>query len=149
MSQWKRNCLRCRRLGFNLWVGKIPWRRKWQLTPVFLPQKSHGQRNLAGLQSMGLQRVRHDWMTKQQHNQYAGRLHPFYLGGAGVADRASRKSCKATISVWALQGNQNRTVYFNGFQICKSVLILPDMVLYLNKKPQAPVFFSCLVPENF
>ena len=30
------------------WVGKIPWRRKWQPTPVFLPGKSHGQRSLAG-----------------------------------------------------------------------------------------------------
>ena len=29
-------------------LGKIPWRRKWQPTPVFLPGKSHGQRNLAG-----------------------------------------------------------------------------------------------------
>ena len=33
---------------FDAWVGKIPWRRKWQPTPVFLPGKSHGQRNLAG-----------------------------------------------------------------------------------------------------
>ena len=31
-----------RRHGFNSWVGKIPWRRKWQPTPVFLPEKSHG-----------------------------------------------------------------------------------------------------------
>ena len=38
----------CRRCGFNPWVWKIPWRRKWQHTPVFLPGKSHGQRNLAG-----------------------------------------------------------------------------------------------------
>ena len=30
------------------WVGKIPWRRKWQPTPVFLPEKSYGQRSLAG-----------------------------------------------------------------------------------------------------
>ena len=30
------------------WVRKIPWRRKWQCTPVFLPGKSHGQRSLAG-----------------------------------------------------------------------------------------------------
>ena len=30
------------------WVGKIPWRGKWQPTPVFLPGKSHGQRSLAG-----------------------------------------------------------------------------------------------------
>ena len=33
---------------FNLWVGKIPWSRKWQPTPVLLPGKSHGQRSLAG-----------------------------------------------------------------------------------------------------
>ena len=33
---------------YNSWVRKIPWRRKWQLTPVFLPEKSHEQRNLEG-----------------------------------------------------------------------------------------------------
>ena len=36
-----------RRCGFNPWVRKIPWRRKWQPTPVFLPRKSQGQRSLA------------------------------------------------------------------------------------------------------
>ena len=36
------------RPGFNPWVGKIPWRRKWLPTPVSLPGKSHGQRSLAG-----------------------------------------------------------------------------------------------------
>ena len=30
------------------WAGKIPWRREWQPTPVFLPGKSHGQRSLVG-----------------------------------------------------------------------------------------------------
>ena len=44
-------------IGFNPWVGKIPWRRKWQPIPVFLPGKSHEQR------SLGSQRVRHDWAT--------------------------------------------------------------------------------------
>ena len=34
------------RPGFNPWVGKIPWRRAWQPTPVFLPAESHGQRSL-------------------------------------------------------------------------------------------------------
>ena len=34
--------------GFDPWVGKIPWRRKWRLTPVFLPGESHGQGNLSG-----------------------------------------------------------------------------------------------------
>ena len=40
--------LQCRRCRFDPWVRKIPWRRKWQPTPVFLPGKSHGQRSLAG-----------------------------------------------------------------------------------------------------
>ena len=41
-------CRRCKRGGFNPWVRKIPWGRKWQPTPVFLPGKSHGQRSLEG-----------------------------------------------------------------------------------------------------
>ena len=41
-------CSRHRRCGFNPWVGKIPWRRKWQPIPVFLPGGSHEQRSLAG-----------------------------------------------------------------------------------------------------
>ena len=41
-------CSRLKRHRFDPWVGKIPWRRKWQSTPVFLPGESHGQRNLAG-----------------------------------------------------------------------------------------------------
>ena len=50
----------CRRPRFDSRVEKIPWRRKWQPTPVFLPGESHGQRSHGELQSMGLQRVRHD-----------------------------------------------------------------------------------------
>ena len=34
--------------GFDSWIGKIPWSRKWEPTPVFLLGKSHGQRSLAG-----------------------------------------------------------------------------------------------------
>ena len=41
------------RCGFNPWVGKIPWRRKWQSTPVFLPGKSYGQRSLVGYSPWG------------------------------------------------------------------------------------------------
>jgi len=39
---------RCKRPRFDLCVGKIPWRRAWQPTPVFLPRESHGQRSLVG-----------------------------------------------------------------------------------------------------
>ena len=39
-------CRRHKRCRFDPWIRKIPWRRKWQPTPVFLPGKSHGQRSL-------------------------------------------------------------------------------------------------------
>ena len=45
----KESTCQCRRRGFYPWVGKIPWRRKWLPTRVFLPGKSHGQRSLPGL----------------------------------------------------------------------------------------------------
>ena len=41
-------CLQCGRPGFDSWVEKIPWRRKWKPTPVLLPGESHGQRSLVG-----------------------------------------------------------------------------------------------------
>ena len=44
-------CRRHRRCRFNPWVGKIPWRRAWQPTPVFLPGESRGQRSLVGYSS--------------------------------------------------------------------------------------------------
>ena len=54
----------CRRCRFEPWVRKIPWRWKWQPTPVFLPGESHRQRRLAG-SSPWCRRVRHDLATEQ------------------------------------------------------------------------------------
>ena len=48
-----RQCRRHKRPGFDTWVGKIPWRRAWQPTPVFLPGESYGQRSLAGYSPWG------------------------------------------------------------------------------------------------
>ena len=59
MARWlsgKESACRCRRhrrLKFNSWMGKIPWRRKRQSTPVFLPGKSYGQRSLVGFSPWG------------------------------------------------------------------------------------------------
>ena len=53
---------RHKRPRFDPWVRKIPWRRKWQPTPVFLLGKSHGQRSL--VQALGLQRAGHDWASE-------------------------------------------------------------------------------------
>ena len=63
VTQWEKIHLHYRRCRFDPWVRKIPWRRAWQPTPVFLPGKSHfcQKISLTGLQSMGSQRVRHEW----------------------------------------------------------------------------------------
>ena len=68
----KESGCQCRRHRFNPWVGKIPWRRKWQPIPVFLPGKSHEQRNLAGPWGpWGCRRVGYDLSTKQQQRLYS------------------------------------------------------------------------------
>ena len=46
-------CRRRKRCRFNSWVRKIPWSRKWQPTPVFLPGESHGQQSLEGYSPQG------------------------------------------------------------------------------------------------
>ena len=69
LSGKESSCQR-RRHRFNLWVRKIPWRRKWQTTPVFLHGKSHRQRSLAGYTPWGHRRVGHDWTTKKQEQTH-------------------------------------------------------------------------------
>ena len=51
-----------KRPGFDAWVRKVPWSRKFQPTPVFLPGKVPGQRSRAGYSPWGL-RVGHNWVT--------------------------------------------------------------------------------------
>ena len=56
MAQWLRIRLQCRsfrRHRFNPWVGKMPWRRRWQPTPAFLPGESQGLWSLAGYSPWG------------------------------------------------------------------------------------------------
>ena len=52
----------CWSTRFNLWVGKSPWRRKWQPTPVFWPGESHGQGSYSPGQSMGSQKIQ-TWLS--------------------------------------------------------------------------------------
>ena len=65
--------LQCRRLGFNSLVRKIPWRRKWQPIPGFLPGESNGQRSLAGCSPWG------QWTTGQLNNNKAFRIDPGWV----------------------------------------------------------------------
>ena len=63
-----------KRHGFNPRTGKIPWRRKWQPIPVFLPGKSHGQRSLADYGSQGHKKVGHNRTTEKQQQYTCNRI---------------------------------------------------------------------------
>ena len=65
----------CRRPGFNPWGEKIPWKRIWQPTLAFLSEKSHGQRSLDGLQSMGSQ----ESDTTERLNHHCGYVGRGYI----------------------------------------------------------------------
>ena len=52
-AQMVKNLSAMQETWFDPWVGKIPWRRNWQPTPVFLPGEFHRQRSLAGYSSWG------------------------------------------------------------------------------------------------
>ena len=73
-------CRRCNRCRFDPWVGKIPWSRRRQPTPVFMPGKFHGQRSLAGYSLLGC-RVRHDWacMRARAHTHTHTHTHTLWI----------------------------------------------------------------------
>ena len=69
LSWWlsgKESAHQCRRCEYDPWVEKMPWSRRWQLTPVFLPRKRHEQRGLVGCSPWGRKRAGHNLATKQQ-----------------------------------------------------------------------------------
>ena len=68
--------MQCGRPGFDPWVRKIPWRREWQHTPVFLPEEFHGQGSLAGYSSGGYKELD---TTEQLYYYYY-----YFLSLAGV-----------------------------------------------------------------
>ena len=78
----KESTCQCRRHKFDPWVGKVPWRRKWQPTPVFLPGKSHGRRSLVGYSPWG--RKESD-TTKQLHFHSVYSCHLFLISSASVS----------------------------------------------------------------
>ena len=56
--------------NLNPWVMKIPWRRKWQPTPVFLAGKSHGQRSLEGYSPWGCKELDATYRLNSDNNKY-------------------------------------------------------------------------------
>ena len=62
-------CRRYKRFRFDLWVGKIPWRRAWQPIPVFLPGESDGQRSLAGFIPWGRKKLDMTQLLNNSNNK--------------------------------------------------------------------------------
>ena len=61
VSDGKESACQCRRPEFNPWVRKIPWRRAWQPTSLFLPGAFPWTKEPSRLQFIGSQRVKHNW----------------------------------------------------------------------------------------
>ena len=74
-------CKRLRRCSSGSWIRKIPWRRKWQPLPLFLPGESHGQRSLTGYSPRG--RKESD-MTEHSHTLLLLLLISSLLSGLGL-----------------------------------------------------------------
>ena len=77
-------CGRCRKCRFDPWVGKIPWRRKWQSPLVFLPGESRGQRSLVGYSPWGSQRVGHRGVTEPARTGWGECMLPLRETGISV-----------------------------------------------------------------
>ena len=74
MAHGKESVCQCRRCGFDPWVGKIPWRRKWTTHSSILTWRIPWTEQPGGLQSMGLRRAGHEW------------AHMHLLEGGGLAE---------------------------------------------------------------
>ena len=83
---------RRKRRGFNPWVGKIPWRRAWQPTPVFLPGESRGQRSLTGCSVHGVAQSR----TRLRRLS----MHPCWWPQGGFSGSQVRSRGQSTRCSW-------------------------------------------------
>ena len=91
----------CRRHGLDPWIRKIPWRRKWQSTPVFLPGESYGQRSLVGDCPWGCERVRQDWAAEHTHTLHDQLHSPHFSEKKTGAQREVKK----TVLWWMAKEN--------------------------------------------
>ena len=96
--RWQAICPKCRRRGFDPWVGKIPWRREWQHTPVVLLGEFYGQRSLAGYSPWGSKRSNMtEWITYpgESLGGLVIRILDFHCHGLGsIPGLGTERSCK-------------------------------------------------------
>ena len=118
------NAGRRKRLRFHPWVGKIPWRRTWQ--PFSTSRESPWTEEPGELQSIGSQRVRHDWSDLVHTPTVGGRgEEPPLPRVALVGQPVVTFSCFLDDLTIIYQNLSNGTLNFVCFTVCK---------FYLNKK---------------
>ena len=98
-----------RRHSVDPWVGKIPWSRKWQPTPVFSPGKSHGQRSPVGYSTWGRRRVGNNIPQKKR-----GAL--LRKGASWTNTHASRPLGEHTRWLGKALGRTTNSYHFKFFQ---------------------------------
>ena len=81
---------------FDPWVRKIPWRRAWQRTPVFLPGEFLGQRSLAGYSAWG---SKESDTTEVTHSHFLTHTH---------THTHTRMALKTSSAVWAAGLERNK-----------------------------------------
>ena len=109
-----------KRRAFYPWMGKLPWRRKWQPAPVFWPGESHGQRSLAGYSPQESHRVGQDLMIEHIC------IYSVIWGDGRVAECSWGQSCvrvrDGVRAVWSTWEKSPKETLFSSF--CSNLLII-------------------------
>ena len=117
------------------WVGKIHWRRKWQLTPVFLPGESHGQRSLGGYSPWD--RKSWTWVVDWRERMFISAFPSFVLsnkGGGSVVYNCdvSVNQCFFTLDNWIKASRRTKDrMYWKG-QYSENNWISVEVLVYLK-----------------
>ena len=126
-SNSKKSTCNAGRPGFDPWVGKIPRSREWQPTPVCLPGESPWTEEPGGLQSIGSQRVRHDWVTKHMGLNHRQLLEYHKISYPFPDQREDQKE------KWKWNDLSVALLFYNIF-INLSLVIQDNFVMYERKK---------------
>ena len=130
----KESACQCRRCGFDPCVGKIPWRRKWQPTRVFLLGKSPRQRSLAGYRLWECRRVGHNYVIKQQQHAAGGNVN--LCSHYGKQYGGFQKKLKVRTTIWPSNSTPG---YISKTKKQKT----PDFKRYMNPNIHNSIIYNC------
>ena len=139
---------RYRRHGFDAWVGKIPWRRKWQLTPVFLPGKFHGQRSLVDYSPWNC-RVRHDWARTRTHTPVYTMLAPCGTAFGKQPSVDSYGPVLRAVLRKKLWNSKVLSIYYTILSLWFYLIFLVFILISWFLKILLAYFFQCIFADCF